>query len=1392
MDIQASRRWYTFAYGTLFTLLTACGGGGTSGCGASCGLGPIQNGFPAADRLSNAAQIRLTSHGLDFLETNVDDVVATFLPDGLDFDIPRTSGSLGPADYELCPGRNCGVHIEVQSMSLTPRGSHTLRVLMTATLDSRNSRGARAAIPLNLDAGFLGSTSCGVDVNTTRGARRTIGIQVDINLIGETTSGRLRYGLTKIKVDESTAGFASGQGIETDDVDVSDCSGFLGTVVELIVPLVKGTLVTTVEEQVPAILQSAVNGALCQTRGTAGCPSGTSAVPNENPASICRYGSREADECLPILLGFEGQGDLGAALLGSFSPGTKGPVQLMLGSGGNAESVSEGMSLFFEGGLRSSDITGDARNSYHSACVPRITPPAKPTVARVESFRGNTIPGTATPIDVGIGLSEDYLNWAGYGMFDSGMLCLAAGTSLSQQLSTGLLSVLSGNLPRITYPIGSAPVSINLRPQKPPIFEVGAGTPTDPMLTVTLPELDMDFYTWVSERYARFMTYRTDLKLALNLSVEGGEIVPSIVSIESTNASVSNTELLGGNTAGIPAAMQSILGLLTGMLTSAIPGFAIPEVMGFELEIPANGVKGIADGGEEFIGIFANLAIATTPILAPPVDTAARVDLVSIDPISLELATFRQGRKPVVRVTASTPDAHSSRHALEYSYRVDNTNWSAWTTNPVLNVESEAFYFQARHEIEVRSRIVGSPKSVDPTPARVEVLIDTKSPDVLLDRSGDKVTVEAGDLVTPASKLMLRYKSGSKNGPQIWSTWAPFTRLLPKNAFAVEVKDEVGNVGSARVALIRGVANPNAPASGCGCRVDNQSKLPPLGWIGLLGLLGVIVARHRNRLPSAALVVAAAMAATGAPAMSGCGASSNPRQADGGGVVGDTGPRETSCEASCGSDEVCCMAESMCVAYDADELCEPGTECEDGAVTTDDSCAPTCSNCVPKRALEPGSLGTYLDAVWVDDSKLVLTGYSAGIPGGRKYGDLVIGEWSEGATDIEWNIVDGVPAEDATNDPRGWRGGISANGDDVGRWSSVAAAADGKIYIAYYDATNKALKVATPNEVGYQIFTVDDTGITAGQYASIAINSDGIPVVAYMRIVNSPSDQDKFKGQVVVATASNAAPTAGDDFTSEVVDTTNVACRAEWCDAGEVCLGTGECAVPGSGCSTCAAGTACVDRACQEVLPAEYIEDMPVSTGLFCQLEPAPTGMALVYYDRTKGSLFGAKFQSGEWRSPVALDGYSRMGGGDYDAGIGASLFVDSTGLWHVAYVDGTNEALRYLTYNGTSIVRAVVDDGTTDGEDAFTDGKHVIGDDSSVAVLSNGQVRIVYQDATNQTQRFASKSGSRWDRSVIAGDATVRAGFFNKQIPVGTVSYIANWWLAPGNSDNGVLVQSR
>ena len=135
-------------------------------------------------------------------------------------------------------------------------------------------------------------------------------------------------------------------------------------------------------------------------------------------------------------------------------------------------------------------------------------------------------------------------------------------------------------------------------------FTVGAGTEADPLLTITLPEAQMDFYVWSTERYIRFMTFQTDLVIRMNLVIEEGEIVPMILGIDATNSSVTNSELLQERAESLAGTLETLISSFAGMLTSGISPIALPDIMGFNLEVPDGGITQATEGEDRFLAIF--------------------------------------------------------------------------------------------------------------------------------------------------------------------------------------------------------------------------------------------------------------------------------------------------------------------------------------------------------------------------------------------------------------------------------------------------------------------------------------------------------------------------------------------------------------------------------------------------------------------------------------------------------------------------------------------------------------------------------------------------------------------------------------------------------------------
>jgi hypothetical protein len=1356
----------------------ACGGGGCSGC-AQCGLEPIPGGFPTSrPRIANAGQIRLTSNGIRFVEDNIGTIATLATGGPLTFPVPTTTVDVPVVrDATICPDMNCRISAEINDLDLQPTGPNRLHAVVQIILDSRDLGGARAPIPITVDLGLF-DADLNLDLDTRRGSRVFVALETDITFSNEPRSPRI--GFTRVEVGDIA--LVEGQDIENDDIDVSG-SGVAGTVVSFLINLLKGTIVGLLTDQISGLTDGLVGDNLCTTQGEFGCPTGTVAD-GTGPDAVCRFSA--GGECVPLLLGLDGQGDLGNAFLGGLSPGTHAPIQLVLASGGDGVAVNDGMSLYMTGGFLSYDRTF-TRTPGHNPCVPRLEQPPVPPIARVPSFQGNVIPGTTTETHLGIGIAEDYLNYAGYGMFDSGMLCLGVGTRLSQQLSTGLFSVLVPTLRALTFPNGASPISLAVRPQEPPTFAVGTGA-GDTLLTITLPQAQIDFYVWSQERYIRFMTYETDLVIGVNLVLMDDQVVPEIVGVTPMNSRVLNSEILTENPESLAMTIETVLTMFAGMLTSGISGFDLPPVdvngdgtPDITIDVPDGGIRGVRDGDDDFLGIFANLALGTPRAFAAPIETTLELSDLEVNPESMGQDTFGQNGRNTVWLHFG---AEGPLGEYEYSYRIDGALWSSWTRERRIQIDDPALLLQAHHTLEARARIVGEPSSVDRTPATAELLIDVLPPELVLEERDDAIGVHvvAEDIVTAGEDLEMRVRIDAGE----WSAWGPIADIdADPELVEVEVRDEAGNVGRSEAPLIRGIPNP-AGAGACDCRAApgaGGSRHAPVGLFTSLLLLGAVWSRRGRKGAEVARGARGpflGLAVTAALLLGGCDCGGTINRPDGGGGDAASGAcgGETCSPARPPGDttgEICCESRMMCVDYDLDALCEPGFACADvDNVVLDASCEVSCSMCEPLPPLPTGILATDLDLVF-DGSTAYLSGYSPGVPGGAAYGDLVFGVLADGdASRIEWEIIDGVPSDAGrpVGAVDGWRGGIAEPGDDVGRWTSMVRSADGTFFIAYHDVTNTAVRVAIGRPGAWSTHTVDATA-DSGRYTSIALASGGRPVIAYQR--RELAMDGRVRSAVRVATASSATPAGTSDWTSTEVSGIDTACRPDMCGDGQACLVSGACVTPSTDCpGACGDDQACVGGSCRPALPDPYVEDLPPGRGLYNQLVATGTGLALTFYDRSEGNLYGASFEGAAWSAPFLLDGYTRAGAGD--SGMGSSLFVDGAGTWHVTYVDGTDEGLRYAqVVRGAVTVRELVDDGTTDGTTPHTDGRHIVGDDSSVVVTASGEVRVAYQDATAHTLMIARRSGTSWSQRVI--DDEDHTGFWVEQALTASGSSVATWW---------------
>jgi predicted GH43/DUF377 family glycosyl hydrolase len=291
--------------------------------------------------------------------------------------------------------------------------------------------------------------------------------------------------------------------------------------------------------------------------------------------------------------------------------------------------------------------------------------------------------------------------------------------------------------------------------------------------------------------------------------------------------------------------------------------------------------------------------------------------------------------------------------------------------------------------------------------------------------------------------------------------------------------------------------------------------------------------------------------------------------------------------------------------------------------------------------------------------------------------------------------------------------------DDVGRFVDLVVDPDGLPVMAYYDATNGDLKFLRCGNagctIGNTIVVVDGSGASGtdtGQYASLAVTSDGSPRIAYYDVTD---------GDLRFVKCNDPYCADGDDLP--------VTLDGAGGDVGQYAsLAVGPGGVPRIAYYDATGGDllfiACDDTACAggNDLPATLDGDA-IDAGQHASLAIASSGLPrLAYYDATGGDL---KFLAcddtacaGGNDSPVMLDGDA------IDAGRYASLKLGVGNAPLIAYYDATNGDLKYLACNDALCAGGDEVPTTADGDPAD------VGRYASLAIGRDGRPLIAYYDA--------------------------------------------------------------
>jgi len=235
---------------------------------------------------------------------------------------------------------------------------------------------------------------------------------------------------------------------------------------------------------------------------------------------------------------------------------------------------------------------------------------------------------------------------------------------------------------------------------------------------------------------------------------------------------------------------------------------------------------------------------------------------------------------------------------------------------------------------------------------------------------------------------------------------------------------------------------------------------------------------------------------------------------------------------------------------------------------------------------------------------------------------------------------------------------------NVGEFSSISIGADGLPVLAYRNTQNGHLKVAKCGNLecssGNTITTVDTAGVV-GEYASVAVGADGLPAIAYY---------DQSNGNLKLAKCGNPACSAANTITT--IDSEG--------DVGRhTAIAIGADGLPVISYYDASNGNLkvlkCGNTACNTNNAITTVDDGEVgNVGQWTSIKIAGDGLPVIsYYDASSGDLKVAKCGNASCSAGNTLFAVDAIG----NVGYFTSMAIGADGLPIISYYDLTNTALK-------------------------------------------------------------------------------------------------------------------
>ncbi len=347
---------------------------------------------------------------------------------------------------------------------------------------------------------------------------------------------------------------------------------------------------------------------------------------------------------------------------------------------------------------------------------------------------------------------------------------------------------------------------------------------------------------------------------------------------------------------------------------------------------------------------------------------------------------------------------------------------------------------------------------------------------------------------------------------------------------------------------------------------------------------------------------------------------------------------------------------------------DPVTLCSPGVCPGGTTCEPFTGQCIPEAVAEApvGTLGIFVSSAQTADGQVMVASYDS------VFRALVLTETSS----------DGVAHVTRVD------GGDDA---DVGLHAALSLDKQDQPHVAYYDRSNRDLKIASRSAAQWSVVTADSEG-DVGRWVSIVVDDNSNAHVAYR-------DETNRELRILSMAPYGCRGANLDDTTFAPMS-----------------LGAEQMKLAG--------------------MPSANFGEF---TGIAVSGDHK---LVFSFYDRERGNLVLGRCD-GEHFDLQIVDGEDPESGADTgNVGLWSSLAVDVNGDVGVAYFDQTRGVLKYAGSEQGKSQIVVVDDG---GACGGAPGAYV-GQRASLAMYQSGPLapglpRIAYVDATNQAVLLARRT---------------------------------------------------